>query len=562
MDDITICARYARNSSTHQKETSIEDQLRNCRDYAESRDWKAPDEYIFFDRAISGTSIAPRESFKKLMSIATSGKCPFNKILIDSTSRMARNTREALNIFSLLTYYGIHVYYVAQGIDTSDETAEEMIIVQGLVDSLYIKNLARDTHRGIKGQVLKGFSGGGRRYGFRSEPVFNGKVDIYGMPDAEGYKLKIFAEEAENLLRAHRLFGEEGYSGMKIVNLFNKELIETGKPRPPKGEYWSLSTLMGSPKMGRGILSNPIYNGRYYWNRLKKLQHPETGKKRFLLRDKDEWVLFINPEMKIVDDTLWEKVQKRRRHIEETTKGRYTQGKLSYSTNLLAGLLKCSCCGGNVVIVSGGKYPKYGCSTHWNKGASVCSSESKIRKRELEEAIIASLCLDFCSEASIFHATAKANTFLSGKVTNTPQWEKNAFENQLHQIEKEICNYIKAIQFGIISGVVQEKLAEAERKKNDLLVKLEEINKAQTSLQSVISFQQVEQHLRNIRETLSLHPTLGKEFLQKIIARVNVDASGGFWKASIVCRKDGFLCGSTIIANSADHFPIEGTVAA
>src|SRR3989338_1826973 len=206
------CAVYARYSSENQKETSIDDQIRKCREFASSKSWEILEDYIYSDKAISGSSIAPRESFNKLRDIALSEDSPFSYILVDDTSRVARNTREALQVFEELTFNNIYVYYVSQGIDTQKETASEMITLHGMVDSLYIRELAKKTHRGIEGRVLNGFSGGGRRYGYRSEPVYSGKKDRYGNLEPDGYILKIYEQEAEVVLRIFKMFGELHYS--------------------------------------------------------------------------------------------------------------------------------------------------------------------------------------------------------------------------------------------------------------------------------------------------------------------------------------------------------------
>ena len=58
------CAIYARYSSENQNETSINDQIRKCREFAASRNWIILENHIYFDKALSGSSIAPREEFK------------------------------------------------------------------------------------------------------------------------------------------------------------------------------------------------------------------------------------------------------------------------------------------------------------------------------------------------------------------------------------------------------------------------------------------------------------------------------------------------------------------
>ena len=174
------CAIYARYSSDNQREASIDDQIRKCREFATAKGWEILKNHIYYDKAISGSSLAPRESFKRLLEIATSGSAPFDYIIVDDTSRVARNTREALEVFEELTFRNVFVYYVSQGIDTQKETAPEIITLHGMVDSLYIRELAKKTHRGIEGQMLKGYSTGGKIYGYKSKPIYSGKNDPYG----------------------------------------------------------------------------------------------------------------------------------------------------------------------------------------------------------------------------------------------------------------------------------------------------------------------------------------------------------------------------------------------
>ena len=105
MHETIKCAIYARYSTNNQREASIEDQIRKCRETALSKGWEILNEHIYFDKAQSGTRINSRDGFKEMMRIAMSNSCPFQKILVDDTSRIARNTKEALDIFSLLTFY-------------------------------------------------------------------------------------------------------------------------------------------------------------------------------------------------------------------------------------------------------------------------------------------------------------------------------------------------------------------------------------------------------------------------------------------------------------------------
>ena len=77
---------YARYSSHAQKDTSIEQQLRVCRQYAEEHDLQIVGEYC--DRAISGTS-DKRPEFLKMIKDSAKGK--WQRVLVYKVDRFARN---------------------------------------------------------------------------------------------------------------------------------------------------------------------------------------------------------------------------------------------------------------------------------------------------------------------------------------------------------------------------------------------------------------------------------------------------------------------------------------
>ena len=537
MSEIIYCAVYARYSTNNQKEASIEDQIRVCRNEAVAKGWEILEEHIYIDKAQSGRGTVRRDSFKEMMRIAMSEGCPFQRILVDDTSRIARKTKEALNVFSVLTFYGVHIYYVAQSIDSSQETAEEMITINGLIDSLYIRNLSKETHRGIEGRVLAGYSGGGRRYGYHSKPDYNGKVDIYGNPQADGYILIINPDEADTIIRIFKLFGIEGWSAKKIVNMLNREINETGSPEPPRGKYWCVSTLLGSKKAFRGILNNEIYIGRYYWNRTATKYNPDSEKKKCFAKDQGKWVMRQRPELRIVSDELWDKVKKRQKQLSPLTHGKLAKAKIAYSTNLVTGLVTCGHCGGNVVIVSGGPWAKYGCSNNWNKGSAVCSNGAKIKKADLEDIIVNSLNLSF-DDGALDYLTMQVDVILKKRSDqNNQQWRGKAYGEQLKKLNKEIVNFINAIKAGIISETVKAQLKKAEKKKAEVETILAEM-KEETIPVPTISSSVIMRYLNNIRETLSINPAQGKTFLSKIVEKIVLHPNDNVSTINI-CYKEG-----------------------
>jgi DNA invertase Pin-like site-specific DNA recombinase len=61
------CAIYARYSSDLQRESSIEDQIRRCREFAERQGWSIAEDHIRCDAAISGAATAGRNALHSLV---------------------------------------------------------------------------------------------------------------------------------------------------------------------------------------------------------------------------------------------------------------------------------------------------------------------------------------------------------------------------------------------------------------------------------------------------------------------------------------------------------------
>jgi site-specific DNA recombinase len=142
------CAAYVRVSTTLQNPLSPEDQLRKCQEFATRQGWLLLESEVYADEAVSGVG-ADRPGLNRLMEAATSLPRPFDILLIDDSSRLSRNLSDAMRIFERLNFVDVRVIAVSQGIDSQNEQADVLVTVHGLMDSLYVKELAKKTHRGM-----------------------------------------------------------------------------------------------------------------------------------------------------------------------------------------------------------------------------------------------------------------------------------------------------------------------------------------------------------------------------------------------------------------------------
>ena len=83
-------------------------------------DWELAD--IYADQGITGTSIDKRDDFLRMMEDCRKGR--IDRILVKSSSRFARNTKESLAAVRELKSLNISVYFEEQNIDTAQVSGE------------------------------------------------------------------------------------------------------------------------------------------------------------------------------------------------------------------------------------------------------------------------------------------------------------------------------------------------------------------------------------------------------------------------------------------------------
>jgi len=70
-----------------------------------------------------------------------------------------------------LAFWNVRVFSVGTGSDLTDRTGRLVASVMGWKDEAFLADLRDKTRRGMQGQLLRGFSTGGRAYGYRFELV-------------------------------------------------------------------------------------------------------------------------------------------------------------------------------------------------------------------------------------------------------------------------------------------------------------------------------------------------------------------------------------------------------
>jgi site-specific DNA recombinase len=147
---------YARYSSELQSDTSVDDQVRLCRDLIERHGWAYLHAYA--DRAISGAS-ALRPGYQRLLEDARAGQ--FEIVVAEALDRLTRDQADTATLYKQLTFVGIKIITLAEG-----EVSELHVGLKGTMNALFLKDLAHKTRRGLRGRIEIGRSGGGLCFGY------------------------------------------------------------------------------------------------------------------------------------------------------------------------------------------------------------------------------------------------------------------------------------------------------------------------------------------------------------------------------------------------------------
>ena len=280
-------AIYARYSSENQSEKSIDDQIRVCKNYIKQNNMILRNEHIYIDEAISG-SLVKRPGLQALEKGMENKE--FDSVIVDDLSRLSRSNHQMLTLVLKFDYHQVKLISVSDGIVTGDENSKLGIHIRGFINELYLDDLRKKTMRGLEGQKLRGFSAGENVYGYSTQPVGELKINKKGQAKYEGMVHKINPEEADIVRRIYKEF-IEGKSISKIAKRLNQDRI------PTKRGYtggWNTSSISR-------ILKNEKYMGLWIWRKSKNVRDPLTGKRKQVLRPKEEHLSIFKKELAIVD---------------------------------------------------------------------------------------------------------------------------------------------------------------------------------------------------------------------------------------------------------------------
>ena len=433
-------ALYARYSSENQRQASIADQIEVCTRYIDKQGWVIVGTYS--DAAASGASRF-RPGYQRLLSALDRGI--FDVVVVEALDRLGRKLADIADLYDRCAFAGIKVYAVNVG-----EIGAMHIGMLGTMAQLYLSELREKTWRGQLGRALQGKLPGGRAYGY----------DVVGPGTGER---RVNASEARIIDRIFREFAN-GDSPRTIAKRLNRD----GVPGPD-GRPWGDTTIRGQTDRATGLLNNAAYAGRLEWNRCNYIKDPRTGKRVARPNPRSKWEIIEVPNLRIVDDDLWERVKARQRQIRFEI-ARDQQGNALNRAHrrryLLSGLLVCGWCGGGYTIVGPNRY---GCAARRSKGT--CSNAVSIGRDEIESRVLDGLKDRMMAPELISAFVDEFNTEIR-RLAGDREAEHAAAQRALAEADRKISGILKAIEDGAYHPSLKERLALLEREKSSAAARL------------------------------------------------------------------------------------------
>ena len=446
---------------------------------------------LYADEGISGTKIKNRKEFQRMLADAEKGL--FDMVVVKDISRFARNTVDLLQSVRKLKSLGIETQFLTANM-TSMGNSEFVLTIFGALAQEESANTSKRIKFGKKMNAEKG----------RVPNIVFGYHKTIG----DYFNLSINENEAKAIRQIFQWYTEEGYGGSKIANMLNERGIKT-----KRGNNWSQNSVCR-------ILTNEIYTGKII-NGKEEIADFLTGQRKE--KDESEWLVTIRPELRIVEDEVFDKAQ-------DILKGRHDSFKITHERQsnkyLFSTLIKCKECGWSfrrTVRTYKNTYIRWVCSGHNGRGADSCPNAQTVDEEELIEVLSEYFSELLKAKKNVIrHVTGEFQRVYKAKDENL-NYEKE-LNAQLHKLKKMRQKYMDMYTDDLITREeLNEKIGgtkqEIERLENELKMVAYHLTKGE-QLETILN-----RTFKEIEDISDVHQMTNAQ-LKRIIQKIEVDKDG------------------------------------
>ncbi len=446
---------------------------------------------LYADEGISGTKIKNRKEFQRMLADAEKGL--FDMVVVKDISRFARNTVDLLQSVRRLKSLGIETQFLTANM-TSMGNSEFVLTIFGALAQEESANTSKRIKFGKKMNAEKG----------RVPNIVFG----YDKTIGDYFNLSINENEAMAIRQIFQWYTEEGYGGSKIANMLNERGIKT-----KRGNNWSQNSVCR-------ILTNEIYTGKII-NGKEEIADFLTGQRKE--KDESEWLVTIRPELRIIEDEVFDKAQ-------DILKDRHDSFKITHERQsnkyLFSTLIKCKECGWSfrrTVRQYKNTYVRWVCSGHNGKGADSCPNAITVDEEELIQ-VLQEYFQDVLSKKKkvIDYVIKEFQRVYKAKDENI-EYEKQ-LNVELNKLRKSREKYMDMYTDDLISREeLNEKIGgmrkEIERLENELKMVSYHLTKGE-QLEAILN-----STFKQLEDITDVHEMTNAQ-LKRLIQKIEVDKEG------------------------------------
>ena len=440
-------AIYARVSSQKQKEgDTIESQVNALREFANKERFEIPENWVFLDNGVSGTTLQ-RPALDDLRDMIRTESV--EAILIHAPDRLSRNYPHQLILLEEFRRCGVRVCFIKNP-PQQGNTPETIMMnhFQGIFAE-YERALILDRSR--RGRIHKAKLG--EQSILPSVPFGYRKVK-----QERQTIIEIEEKEAAVVKQIYKFYIYDHYS----LNEISRRLGENGIRSPKGNSYWHRSTIVG-------ILKNRAYTGsasygktEKYEGKPDKIRYYKSGihispKHAKRVRPEEEWFEINIPP--IVGENDFELAQER------VNKNKKLALRNTREPSLLQGLVVCGECGCPFYKRRLSK-PYYHCRSHSDARMQKCSN-TWVGQEELDELVYKEI-VDLLQNPSLIRHELQRREKESKDIGEVNRQEIS-IKKELENLKKERERLLDAYQGGILDlEALSQRNQRLDKRRNEI----------------------------------------------------------------------------------------------
>ena len=217
---------YIRVSTIMQVQDGFSLEAQESKIYKETEKWNGFLESIYIDRGISGGSMEKRLALDKMLKTLDRG----DWVIVNSVSRLARNTKDLLSIVEIIENSGCHLLILDLNLDITSPSGKLILTLIGS-QAQFEREITSERVKGVM-QHLK------RTGNLRTKPPFGWKMN---QDHSTGASIHVREEQEQEIISKIRLLRNK-YPDMSITT-FTEKLNQENLEPPRKSKKWYHRTV-------------------------------------------------------------------------------------------------------------------------------------------------------------------------------------------------------------------------------------------------------------------------------------------------------------------------------